>query len=67
MQFHSARCEVCNAYVFHENLLLAYRIVSDGAIEPAELAGRQPWSGIRCVCRLCAVILADMIVEGGAR
>lgn len=68
MTFKSARCETCQEYIFDESKLIAYRLTSTSVFgenvardgkrlklqkEIIDLKGREPWSGIRCVCFDC--------------
>jgi hypothetical protein len=62
MKFGHARCEVCNGYLFREADLIAYRRRGGGVIEPIDLKGEQPWSGIGCVCLTCVRTLASQDV-----
>lgn len=56
MEFHSVICQVCRHYVFKPSEVVAYRLRKEGP-EPVALAGKQPWSGVFCVCRDCVRFL----------
>jgi hypothetical protein len=67
-QFTCARCCMCNAYLYTESRVLAFQYTPyqphvERRLEPIDLAGREPWSGIRCVCVHCA----NAVEEGLAR
>jgi hypothetical protein len=52
MKFESARCETCRAYIFTAAFATAFRL-EDGWLEPVELEGQGPWSGVRVMCPEC--------------
>jgi hypothetical protein len=60
MQFKFCPCEVCKQSVFREDKLVAYQI-RDGLAVPMDLEGKQPWAGVRCVCRDCIRTLGEKI------
>jgi hypothetical protein len=53
----TAKCELCHAYVLDEADGVFLRPNRDDKgvyLTPTDLKGREPWAGIRCVCRPCA-------------
>ena len=60
MRFNHALCEVCGAYIFEIDDLVAYQHGNAGVIR-VELEGEQPWAGIHCVCKTCIHRLAEMV------
>jgi hypothetical protein len=58
MMFRNATCETCRVLVSDIDRLVAYRLRcpqdSNGCIlERVDLAGNQPWAGIRVICLEC--------------
>jgi hypothetical protein len=66
MLFHSAKCELCQRYVFKAGDVLAFRLdptapvraTDQRALVSVDLKGEQPWAGVRCVCAHCVKWLA---------
>lgn len=63
MDFGSVRCEMCKQDKFREHDIYAYqvRFLNSGVtLERVELSGRQPWSGVRCVCNDCVAFVSSL-------
>lgn len=58
MKFHSAHCICCYQDFYTEDSVVAFRSKKKG-IETLKLDGREPWSGVKCVCKACVSLLAD--------
>lgn len=52
-------CELCDCYfpAEHMNAFVWRR----GGIEPVDLCGKSPWSGVRCVCTRCVKTIASTL------
>ena len=62
MEFKFAKCETCNEYIFDESKLIAYRLTSENwgkGKKIVKLEGREPWSGIRCICLDCVEFFSE--------
>ena len=62
MDFKFAKCEACNTYIFNELDIIAYRLTSENPgrdKQIVKLEGREPWSGIRCICLDCVRFFAE--------
>lgn len=60
MRFNHALCEVCGAYIFEIDDLVAYQC-DNAVLFRIDLEGEQPWSGVHCVCKICISRLAEMV------
>jgi hypothetical protein len=52
MIFESAPCDVCQQWVDRAACATAYDL-RDGKLRIIELAGEQPWIGVRVICPAC--------------
>lgn len=64
-KFFLSRCETCTRDLFANDDFVAYRlnVLKGFDIEFIDLNGRQPWSGIRCVCQNCIDKLNHFYLE----
>lgn len=60
MTYFMARCELCTDYIKLPDVALAFRLTTSPKLagpktlpEVVELDGKQPWSGIRIICKNC--------------
>jgi hypothetical protein len=63
MPFKTARCSLCDFWIFKVEDVVAFEMRLKGlgsrkALAPVDLDGREPWSGVRCVCVACASTIA---------
>jgi hypothetical protein len=60
MDFYSVRCELCKQDKFKEFDVYAFQVRFLNAsvkLEQVDLNGRQPWSGVRCICNDCVLFV----------
>src|SRR5687767_6286292 len=65
MKFGHAHCLICGKDYFKEEEVIAFSIGFRGEnyrerfLERVSLEGKQPWSGVRAVCKKCANFLLN--------
>jgi hypothetical protein len=68
MKFEYARCYTCERTIKDIGDLVAYRLVVRDVypfiLEPVDLHGQEPWSGIRVVCTQCLKFFREVSTSG---
>lgn len=66
MDFKMARCETCQQYIFKLDSVGLAWTVKQGKSEIIDLQGKEPWTGVRVMCKPCLKFFSEQARDNKA-